>query len=86
MVTKAQAAKAEAKEEMLSFDYDGHTYTAPVEINLDALEALEGSNTATFMRLLVGVADYREFRKTHSTRSELLAFFTAYDEALGAKN
>lgn len=87
MASRATAAqKAEATREMLSFEYDGYTYHAPAKWDLDVLEAWEDDAVAKTMRLSVGPAEYREFRRTHSTQDELSDFFSAYNDALNAKN
>lgn len=88
MAPRATAAqKAEATgEEQFQFSYDGRTYHADVDMDLDALEALHAADTGTCMRISVGEDDYAEFRKTHRKASQLSAFFRAYSDALPAKN
>lgn len=71
-----------AAEEKVTFAFDGSTYTAPVDMDLDALEEWEKNNLASFMQLVVGDPEYKEFRKTHSKTTQLRAFAVAYFNAV----
>jgi hypothetical protein len=85
--TTTTAQKAEAVgEDKFSFTYDGRTYHADVDMDLDALEALHQRDIGTCMKVSVGDEEYAEFRKTHKKMSHLYAFFDAYNEAMPAKN
>lgn len=69
-------------EEKVTFSFDGRSYSAPADMDLDALEEWEKNNLASFMQLVVGDPEYREFRKTHSKTTQLREFAVAYFNAV----
>lgn len=81
-------AKAEAKSEMVSFEFDGDTYSvAPAdEWDLDVLEAFEDGKVVATVRALVGPAGWATYKSKPRKVKDLDAFFTAIQEALGLGN
>ena len=84
--TAAQKAEVTKDADIVQFVYDGETYSAPTEMDLDALEEWEQNHFGLLMMKLVGRPAWREFRRTHSTQDELGDFFIAWSDAAGAKN
>lgn len=84
----ASAAKAEALKTETSFDYDGVTYTlAPsAEWDLDVLDAFEGGQIATAVRLLLGDDQWATFRSKPRKVRDLNELFAAVQKAAGLGN
>lgn len=79
------AAKAEARDETLSFRFENVTYRiAPAdEWDLDALEAFEDGKVATFLRSVLGADQWAKFRAKPRKVTDLTALAEAMQKAMG---
>jgi hypothetical protein len=82
------ALKAEATGGDLSVVYDGDSYSIPIaeEWDIGVLEAAEGGNIVTAMKLLLGPDQWAAFRATHTMVGQMKAFFQAAGEATGGNS
>ncbi|MEV0267722.1 hypothetical protein AB0H43_03020 [Hamadaea sp. NPDC050747] len=83
--TAATAAKAEALNAEVTFEFDGETYTIePADSwDLEALEEYEANRIAGCVRLVLGEAQWRKFRSKRRTIGDLNAMFEAAQNAAG---
>ena len=92
MTTKASSTvrnlKAEATGGDLSVVYDGDSYNIPnaEEWDIGVLEAAEGGNIVTAMKLLLGPDQWAAFREKHTMVGQMKAFFQAAGEATGGNS
>ena len=79
------AAKAEATEKPVTFDFDGRAYTiAPSsEWSLDALEAFEDEKVISFVRAILVPVQWTEFKSKHRKPADLSDLMEALGEASG---
>lgn len=83
----ATAQKTEVeKEETVTFEYDGETYTADADPDLDVLEQSEMGRDIVAVRLLLGTEQNARFRKTHRKTRHLNELLEAYGAAAGTGN
>lgn len=84
----ASAAKAEALNEPITFEYDGTEYEIPAsdDWSIETLEALEDGKALRFTRELLGANQWRAFRLKHSTARELGELSEALAKAAGLGN
>lgn len=79
------AAKAEALNEAVTFEYDGETYTvaASKDWDLDVLEQYEEGKVAATVKALLGPEQWATFRSTKRTVGDLSDLFEALQKAIG---
>jgi hypothetical protein len=85
-MTARKALAVEASENsVVSFEYDGDTYTVDKNKakDLDVLEAFEEEKIIRPMKLILGEAQYRAFRAKHSSSDDLEALGEAMFKVLG---
>lgn len=78
-------ARAEAKGEGIEIEFEGFTYVVPPssEWDLDALEAAENGRVVTSTKLILGDAQWTEFRKRNRTMGDLERFMDAVGDVTG---
>lgn len=83
--TTTNPTAAEALDEPISFDFEGHTYSVPPAgaWSLDALERFEDGKILTFLRDVLSAEDYRTFKAAHSRVDAMSDFMEALQKALG---
>lgn len=79
------AAKAEAQNTKVSFDYDDGSYTiAPTkEWSLDVLEAIEDEKIVAALRAILGADQWLLFKSKPRKVEDLNALFEAISKASG---
>jgi hypothetical protein len=84
-MSTASAAKAEATNADVTFDYDGTTYTIPAtkDWDLDVLENYEDGKIAATVKAVLGADQYAKFRSKPRTVSHLRDLFEALQTAVG---
>ncbi len=82
------AARVEALEEAVQFEYDGRTYEIrpTAEWSLDTIEAAEDGKAVTFVRNLLGADQWAAFKAKPRTAADLEALSKAMAEAAGLGN
>ncbi|WP_424936670.1 MULTISPECIES: hypothetical protein [Bacteria] len=83
--TTSNPTAAEALNDLISFDYAGHTYKlAPSSAwSTEALERFEDGKIITFLREVLSAADFRAMKAACPQVSDLEGFMTAVQEAIG---
>ncbi|MDG4792701.1 hypothetical protein [Micromonospora sp. WMMD1082] len=83
-------AKAEATGQPVTFEHAGQSYTVPptAQWDLDAMEAYELGNIVTCVKLLLGPAQFEQFkpRGTKRTVGDLRDIFDAIQNAADVPN
>lgn len=84
---QTDAQRAEAQDEAtVTFTYDGDTYIASRDVDIDVLEAAEDGKIATALRLLLGDVQWQKFRRRHSKASDLDELYVAFGMAARTGN
>jgi len=78
----------EAKEQLVSFVYDGETYRILPgdEWDIAILEAAEDGKIITAAKMLLGPEQYKRFRARPRKNRDMRAFFEAAGEVMGGNS
>lgn len=81
----SEAAKTEAVEDSVTFEYDGVTYTAPpaIEWDVEVFEAAEDGKIVSAVRALIGPDQWAKFKEKKRTIVNVSELFDAAKAALG---
>lgn len=81
-------ARAEAQGKGVDVEFDGVTYTVPPssEWDLDAIEAAENGQVITSVKMILGDAQWTEFRKHNKTMGDLERFMDAVGDVTGGNS
>lgn len=82
----AAARKAEADGEDIPFDFEGHTYRLPSDVDIETIELADDNKYTKATRALLGDEQYEVFRSRHSKASELETFLNQAFEAMGGNS
>lgn len=85
--TQKSAAKNEAQDGSIRFEYDGETYeiTSASDWDVEVLESFEDGNIVRTVRGLLGPDQWAKFKSKRRTVSDLNNLFQDVQTALGSE-
>jgi len=88
MSDSEQTSPAADEKTLVTFDFDGVTYTIPTadEWSLDAIEAFEDGKNASLMRAILGPVQWAKFKSVPRKGADLGNLFEAAEKAVDAGN
>lgn len=81
----ATARKNTVANDTVTFEYDGENYSYDKDVldDADVLEAVDDNKLSHLLKLVVGAAQYAQFKEKKRTIKDLQEFATAAFEAAG---